>query len=190
MIKKLIRNARTALRHPDYLPQYVRYEWQRLGGGALIRMPWGDDIGGFVNFSEYRSTPHCLDSGEITALETIAERLQAERTFNSDAYVLDVGANLGVTALYLSHLFPENPLRCFEPAPTTYAALLANVERNHRRAVLCEQLAVSDTNGHIYSTFKQKVALTHGSVIIVTMALVSRRSGLTITARSIPSGEF
>lgn len=148
----LLRNARTLMKHPDYLGQYSRYQWQRLRGGpdgATIRMPWGDKVGGFVNFSEYRSAPHCLDAREIAFLARLARLMRSRSALGRVPYVLDVGANLGVTALYLAHLFPENSLVCFEPAPTTFAALAANMARNHYPNIRCENLAVSGSVGDV-----------------------------------------
>lgn len=148
---KLLRNAQTLIKHPDYLGQYGRYQWMRLtrSGGASIRMPWGDEVGGFVSFSEYRSTPHCLDNDEIKVLAHLSQLSRTNAATDAVPYVLDVGANLGVTALYLAHLFPENPLVCFEPAPTTFATLAGNVARNRRLNIHCEQLAVCDSVGEV-----------------------------------------
>lgn len=119
-------------------------------GGATTRLPWGDEIGGFMNFSEYRSTPHCLDAGETKVLARLAELLtRDDSAMHAVPYVLDVGANLGVTGLYLSHLFPEYPVICFEPSPTTFTDLTANMDRNQRRKVRCEKLAVCDSVGDV-----------------------------------------
>jgi FkbM family methyltransferase len=151
MLRKLRRNIITALRHPDYLPQYLQYWWQeKARGGARIHMPWGDELRGFVNFSEYRSGPNCLDTSEQQFLAQMAQAIQSHVNDEScSAYIIDVGANIGVTGLYLATLFPNNPVVCFEPAPETYSTLRANIDRNIHRNVACHQAAVSDFTGYI-----------------------------------------
>jgi FkbM family methyltransferase len=41
--------------------------------------------------------------------------------------VLDIGANVGVTALYFSRIFPNAAIHAFEPAPDNFAVLQKNV---------------------------------------------------------------
>lgn len=41
--------------------------------------------------------------------------------------VLDIGANVGATALYFSRIFPNAAIYCFEPAPDNFAVLQKNV---------------------------------------------------------------
>jgi FkbM family methyltransferase len=41
--------------------------------------------------------------------------------------VLDIGANVGVTALYFSRIFPNANVHAFEPAPDNFAVLQKNV---------------------------------------------------------------
>ena len=41
--------------------------------------------------------------------------------------VLDIGANVGVTALYFSRIFPRADIYAFEPAPDNFAVLRKNV---------------------------------------------------------------
>ena len=41
--------------------------------------------------------------------------------------VLDIGANVGVTALYFSRIFPRADIYAFEPAPDNFAVLQKNV---------------------------------------------------------------
>lgn len=150
IIHKLVRNIRTTLRHPEYLSLYLTYQLQRLSGEPVLEMSWGDKVGGFVNFSEYLSSPSCLGASEMRILGHLAAQLhECDEGRPGQAPVIDVGANLGLTGLFLSRLFPDRAVVCFEPAPTTYAALVANVARNARLNMACEQWAVSDVVGTV-----------------------------------------
>lgn len=46
--------------------------------------------------------------------------------------VLDIGANVGVTALYFSQLFPNAQIYAFEPAPDNFALLERNIANSTR----------------------------------------------------------
>lgn len=41
--------------------------------------------------------------------------------------ILDIGANIGVTARYLAHRFPKARVICFEPVPENFAILQKNI---------------------------------------------------------------
>lgn len=46
--------------------------------------------------------------------------------------VLDIGANVGATALYFSHIFPNAQIYAFEPAPDNFAVLERNIANSKR----------------------------------------------------------
>ncbi len=46
------------------------------------------------------------------------------------ATILDLGANIGLTALFFARKYPEAQLACVEPIPGNLALLSANLERN------------------------------------------------------------
>ena len=46
--------------------------------------------------------------------------------------VLDIGANVGVTALYFSQIFPNAQIYAFEPAPDNFAVLECNIANSKR----------------------------------------------------------
>jgi FkbM family methyltransferase len=47
--------------------------------------------------------------------------------------IFDIGANIGVTALYFATLFPEAAIYCFEPLPENVAVLKRNAAANSDR---------------------------------------------------------
>src|SRR5664280_1935714 len=59
--------------------------------------------------------------------------------------ILDVGANIGLTAMYLKDFCKE--LYAIEPATGHYNALLKNAYENQWNNVLCKNMAIADKNG-------------------------------------------
>ena len=47
--------------------------------------------------------------------------------------IFDIGANIGITAVYFSVMYPEAEIYCFEPLPQNVELLLANADRNAAR---------------------------------------------------------
>jgi FkbM family methyltransferase len=52
-------------------------------------------------------------------------------TTSAAPVILDCGANIGLTSLYLMSCYPDARITAFEPHPVTYATLCHNIERNH-----------------------------------------------------------
>jgi FkbM family methyltransferase len=67
--------------------------------------------------------------------------------------IVDLGANVGYATMYFAHLFPKSHLYCFEPHPTSFAELVANLRRNHLldRATLYKA-AASNVMGSAFLT--------------------------------------
>jgi len=56
--------------------------------------------------------------------------------------IVDLGANVGVFALYAAASAQNATIHCFEPATSTFAALLNNIDANHLN-VIAHKLAIS-----------------------------------------------
>jgi FkbM family methyltransferase len=92
-------------------------------------------------------------------LQEIQYQLEGELWFNyetdrlreylpKDGVVIDVGANLGFTALlFAKHVGPAGQIYAFEPSPPVYAKLLEVVERNELRNVRCFNLGCGTAPG-------------------------------------------
>jgi FkbM family methyltransferase len=63
-------------------------------------------------------------------------------------FIVDIGANVGVTALVLAQI-PGARVTCYEPDPENCALLRDNIERNGLRNVTVRQAAVAGSNGKL-----------------------------------------
>lgn len=138
---KILRNLASVLRNPAILGDY--FGWltsSALSGGKPSRRLFGNiEIGGFSNFSEYHSVVRFIDEPERRFFESFA----------ADGVILDVGANIGVVSLFLARRFPDRVIHAFEPNPTTFEALKANVARNGGKNITCHRSAVSEAVGTV-----------------------------------------
>jgi FkbM family methyltransferase len=67
-------------------------------------------------------------------------------TTNQAPYVLDCGANVGVSVFRYKQLFPNCRITAFEPDPRIYEVLVRNISRNALRDVDAVQAAVWSEN--------------------------------------------
>jgi FkbM family methyltransferase len=65
-----------------------------------------------------------------------------------DRFIVDIGANVGVTALVLAQI-PGARVTCYEPDPENCAFLRDNIDRNGLRNVTVRQAAVAGRNGKL-----------------------------------------
>ncbi|GAA0484636.1 FkbM family methyltransferase [Streptomyces stramineus] len=89
-----------------------------------------------------------VDETEFLYHEIFTERcyLRNEITLAPGDTVLDVGANIGLTTLFLHTEFPGLTFYCFEPAPVPYAALSDNIAA-HKINATAVRCALSDHSG-------------------------------------------
>ena len=66
--------------------------------------------------------------------------------------VLDIGANVGVTALYFSQVFPNAAVYAFEPAPDNFAVLAKNVANCARIRAFNFALGAQDATLELYAS--------------------------------------
>ena len=66
--------------------------------------------------------------------------------------VLDIGANVGATALYFSRIFPNARIYAFEPAPDNFAVLAKNVANCDRIRAFNFALGAADATLELYSS--------------------------------------
>jgi len=63
--------------------------------------------------------------------------------------IMDVGANIGCTALFLSTQFPEADIFCLEPEASNYSRLLLNLGLNPGSKIKCFRGALSTRSGKL-----------------------------------------
>jgi len=66
--------------------------------------------------------------------------------------VLDIGANVGVTALYFSQIFPNAQIYAFEPAPDNFAVLARNVANCERIRAFNFGLGANDATLELFAS--------------------------------------
>jgi FkbM family methyltransferase len=66
-----------------------------------------------------------------------------------DARVIDVGANIGITALAFSQLCPEGKVAAIEPVPRTFAYMRTNVARARLNNITTHNFALGNTEGEV-----------------------------------------
>jgi FkbM family methyltransferase len=80
------------------------------------------------------------ESAEIASFRKIADLLQP-------ALLLDIGANIGVYAVFLSPVASLKSIHAFEPAPDTFRILKRNVALQGSARFTCHNKALSDRSG-------------------------------------------
>lgn len=139
---KIVRNAASLARDPAMVGEYLGWiaSSARTGGKPSRRLLDGIEVGGFANFSEYHSVPQFINAAE--------RRFFEESPFGAGP-IIDVGANIGLVSLLLARRFPDREIHAFEPNPTTFETLEANIARNGASKVSCHRYAVSDADGTV-----------------------------------------
>jgi len=70
-------------------------------------------------------------------------------TPSSGDTVLDLGANIGVFALFMCSKSPDVRVHCFEPAPENLSRLRQNIDHNHLQdRIAIQPFALLDRDGH------------------------------------------
>lgn len=139
----IAKNAWTLLTRPRMAAKYVAWVAARLTGRTCTApLPAGGTISGFRRFSDYWTF-----AGPSPAEVNLFRRVIRPRSV-----VADVGANVGAFAVTMARLAPQGRVLAFEPAPSTFGTLRANVERNGLTNVVLVSAAVTDAPGSVMFT--------------------------------------
>jgi FkbM family methyltransferase len=118
----------TLLRYPGI----ARARLATAADGATVAqvLPWGrpggaPDTGALAELAQINASETRFLHDEIFLTESY---LQNGVLLRSDAVVFDVGANIGMFALFVAARCPSAHVFAFEPVPEVYAVLAANVE--------------------------------------------------------------
>lgn len=87
-------------------------------------------------------------------LSQVFERINDFTSSNAQPYVLDCGANIGISVLRTKQLYPEARILAFEPDPDICQILRRNLQRNHAADVAVVEAAV--WTDHTGVSFRQE----------------------------------
>jgi FkbM family methyltransferase len=79
--------------------------------------------------------------------EVFRERQYLFETDSSAPFVVDCGANIGMSVVYFKGLYPDARVLAFEPDPLAFACLTENVAGNALKGVRIENAAVASVEG-------------------------------------------
>ena len=103
------------------------------------------------------SVVDCMNPGETEIIyrEIFDDRVYARHGIEicDGDTVLDIGANIGLFALFVSRSGAQANLFCFEPAPATFAVLERNVARHALRGVRLFNAGIAGARGEALLQF-------------------------------------
>lgn len=145
---KLIRNAKTLLRNPTLIREYLNYSYSKLiySGKPVRHLPGGIKVTELIGFSEYHACAEFVSQEERNFMTTYPIESGA---------IIDIGANLGVVSCILAKRFPERTVHAFEPVPSTFQALSTNIELNSCPNISALQYAIAAHDGNTHFTETQ-----------------------------------
>jgi FkbM family methyltransferase len=76
-------------------------------------------------------------------VEIFINREYAIIGLKANPFIIDCGANIGITTLFLKRMYPAARVLCFEPDPINFEFLKKNIEANRLHGVILEQQALS-----------------------------------------------
>jgi len=79
--------------------------------------------------------------------EIFEERQYLFETDNAAPFVVDCGANIGMSILYFKDIYPEARILAFEPDPAAFACLRENVTGNALSNIQLENAALASMEG-------------------------------------------
>ncbi|RZL69864.1 MAG: FkbM family methyltransferase [Pedobacter sp.] len=94
----------------------------------------------------YGKTLHIVDSTTFLAsyYEIYKKEIYKFECFNSKPIIIDCGANIGLSTLYLKQRFPNANIIAFEPDPNIYQALQKNMISHGYLDIICKNEAITD----------------------------------------------
>ena len=146
--------------HPPPAPPIEGGALQRLLGLIRYNRDWPRYLYHRYTTSENKDRPLSfrLRNGQVVTLKWDA-RFTLNETYLDHVYnvpgvnladcrsILDIGANVGLFALFAASVAPRASVYCFEPEPNTFAMLLQNLKANQGHRIFPHQLAVSGKCG-------------------------------------------
>jgi FkbM family methyltransferase len=156
-----------------WLKRNIRSSWRYRGGVAAffarLLFMYSDKLPGFMRRSQWVISFHYPQPiGNLRLLLRAnkgADSFIHGEVFEQDYYrfelpfkpstILDLGSNIGMTAIYFHRFFPHAELVCVEPIPGNLNALWENLRLNAVKAIVISN-AINPTDGHLLMEVGQK----------------------------------
>lgn len=107
----------------------------------------------FINEKEFDSIYH----------EIFSYKIYQFTADTASPFILDCGANIGISVLFFKKLYPQAKIIAFEPNPDTFKLLELNVRQNNLRDVELVNAAISDNLGEIDFYVSKGASPTHSA---------------------------
>ena len=85
----------------------------------------------------------------LTHVWMIQEYSNSEFDIHDNDIVIDVGAHIGLFALYVSQFCKNGKILCYEPIKENYDMLISNLKLNNKKNVFAFNKAVSKSNSTV-----------------------------------------
>jgi FkbM family methyltransferase len=150
----VVRNLAAMAGSPDISPgalasTYAQLRFRKAAG----RYPRHARILGWeVDYVDYPAVVELFE-------EIFVRRHYPFKPARASPFVVDCGANIGVSAMYFKTLAPQAEILAFEPEPTAFRLLSENIRLNQMRSVDCRPQAVARETG---IQILRSVAPAHG----------------------------
>ena len=101
-----------------------------------------------LEFQGSRFTVYANDRMDITALDETFVKKEYDFPYKDTVHaILDLGANIGDTAIFYSILFPSARVYAVEPHPDIFKKLVANTTSFEK--IICVQCAIGEKDGRV-----------------------------------------
>jgi FkbM family methyltransferase len=149
-----------------------------VGEGMINIRRGGADVGVFDQIFVMRD----YDIRRFKQWKTVIEKYNAMLGSGPKPLIVDCGANIGLSALYLAHLFPGVSMVAVEPEPNNFLMLQDNTRANPN--IRPVQAAISDHPGNVTIAnpkasnwaFQVKEASASDSVVIPAITIDQARA--------------
>lgn len=126
------------LRYPDYRKKYLRKQEKQ----RILSTPRYTE--GTCNFLERPIKFVDSASCHFIYQEIFEQEIYKFQTTNVRPYIIDAGANIGLSVIYFKKLFPAAIITAFEPDPKVYNTLCDNIKTFGFQDVVCLNKALWD----------------------------------------------
>ncbi len=114
----------------------------------MQQLPFGQS--GTIRLGKHDFEFHHARCFYDTYTELFKERMYEFNTTNKQPFIIDCGANMGLSVLYFAQTYPGAEIVAFEPEPPIYELLLRNIEKYelhnvtaHKKALWNERTTLS-----------------------------------------------